>query len=521
MQEILGHVRSTWRYRWIMLLIACPISVGGWAWVESLPDQYEASARVYIDTNSILLPLMAGLTVGTDVSRQIEIMTKTLLSRPNLEKLAQMTDLDIRAKTPDQLSGILDGLARNIKMEQVAGVANLYTIKYENRDPKLAKRVVQSLLTIFVESTLGSSRKDSDNAQNFLDQQIKDYENRLAEAEDRLAQFKRKNIGLMPGQGGGYYQNLQNAIGDLEQSKLELQEGEDRYQALKRQAQEQEDEPAAAVDVLAPGTSFTPELDGRINNLKSRLDELLLKYTDQHPEVVTLKETIADLEAQRQAVVAAQKKSKSGNEVLPNNPYSTQMQLAVGEAEANVAALKARVAARQKQVEDLKKMVNILPTVEEQLKQLNRDYDVTKSSYESLLQRRESANMSEQLDQNADTVKFRVVDPPFVPPQATDPNRPLLSSEVLLGSIVAGVALAFLLAQLNPTFDSRRELIAFTNLPVLGGVSMLWTDSQLRKRRRNLWGFGAAVMVLLGFYGGIMTLQIFKISPLAHLNSLF
>ena len=519
--QLLAHVRSTWRYRWSILLVATPLCIAGWVWIQTLPDKFEASARVYIDTNSVLQPLMRGLTVGNDVSRQIDFMTKTLLSRPNLEKLARMTDLDLKAKTPDQMHNVLDGLASKVKVQEVRGVHDLYKISYEDRNPQLAKKVVQSLLTIFVESTLGSSRKDSDSAQRFLDKQIKDYEDRLAEEENSLKQFKRKNMGLMPGQGGDYYQNLQAAIGDLEQSKLQLQEAENRRKELKRQLEEADSQPAPSYTAAAPGTSLTPELDSRINNLQTRLDELLLKYTDQHPDVIEVKRTIADLEKQRKEVLAAQANSnqEQGN-AQAANPYEAQLKLAVSEADANVAALSARVAARQQQVAHLKKMVNILPEVEEQLKQLNRDYNVTKQNYLTLLQRRESANMSEQMDQNADTVKFRVVDPPFVPPEPSDPNRPLLSSEALLGSIVAGIAFAFLLAQLNPTFDSRRALMEVTNLPVLGGVSMIWTGAQARKKRMHLWWFGFAIIILMGFYSAVMAMQILRINPIAHIVGL-
>ena len=519
--QVMAHVRSTWRYRWFMILIACPLTIGGWIWVQALPDKYEASTRVYIDTNSVLVPLMAGLTVGNNVSRQIDFMTRTLLSRPNMEKLARMTDMDLKAKTPDQMHDVVDGLAQNIRIAEVTGVQDLYTIKYEDRDPQLAKKVVQSLLTIFVESTLGSSRSDSDTAQSFLDKQIKEYEDRLAAAEDRLKQFKRKNIGLMPGQGGDYYQNLQSAIGELEQAKMQLQEGQDRRQELQRQLEDQDSAPSSSFSATTAGASMTPELDSRINNLQSRLDELLLKYTDQHPDVIEVKRTIANLEKQKQEVLAAQAKSSQGKgDSQPTNPYQAQLKLAVNEADANVAALKARVDARQQQIDQLKKMVNILPEVEEQLKQLNRDYDVTKSSYESLLQRRESANMSQEMDQNAETVKFRIVDPPFVPPTPSSPNRPLMSSEALLAGIAAGIVFAIFLAQLNPTFDSRRALMEATNLPVLGGVSMIWTAAQMRRKHMDVWGFGLAIVILLGVYSAVMAMQILNINPISHIKGL-
>ena len=195
LSQILSHIRSTWRYRWYMVLVSVPLCIGGWAYVQLMPDQYEASARVYLDTQSILRPLMRGLAVDSDVGSQIGMITKTLLSRPNLEKVARMTDLDLKAKTPDQMDNLLDMLNGKIKLEEVPRARNLYKIRYEDSSPQLAKKVVQSLLTIFVESTLGQSRKDTDSAQTFLDQQIKEYEARLVAAEDRLKDFKRRNIG--------------------------------------------------------------------------------------------------------------------------------------------------------------------------------------------------------------------------------------------------------------------------------------------------------------------------------------
>jgi len=128
--------------------------------------------------------------------------------------------------------------------------------------------------------------------------------------------------------------------------------------------------------------------------------------------------------------------------------------------------------------------------------------------------------LSEQMDQNSNAVKFRVVDPPFVPPQPSGPDRPLLTSGALGGGIVAGLVFAIFLAQLNPTFDSRRSLMETTNLPVLGGVSMIWTAGQLRRKRMDFLGFSLVVVLLLGLYSAVMAMQILDINPIAHLKGL-
>lgn len=519
--QLLRHAHGAWRYRWYMLMVAAPLCLAGWIIVQTLPDQYNASARVYLDTQSVLRPLLKGLAVDSNVKSEIELITKTLLSRPNLEKIARMTDLDLKAKTPDQMDDLLDELLNKIKIEQIRPASqHLYKIDYEDSNPQLAKKVVQSLLTIFVETTLGESRKDTDVAQRFLDQQIKEYEARLVESENRLKEFKRQNIGRMPEEGRDYYQNLQAAIGELEQAQLQLKEAENRRRELQRQLKDNEPEFGFTAANAAAATA-TPELDTRIRNLQARLDELLLKYTDQHPDVLAVKRTIADLENQKKEVIAAQAQNaqqEDDNQAL--SPYQAQLKLALSEAEANVAALTARVNARQQRVDELKNLVNIIPEVEAQLKQLNRDYDVTKRNYEVLLARRESASLSDQMEQTSGTVKFRVVDPPYVPPTPSGPNRPVLSSGSLLVGIAGGLFFALFLSQMNPIFESRRSLMEAGNLPVLGGVSMIWTDAQLRRRRLELWGFSLFVVALLGMYSAVMAIQILNINPIAHIKGL-
>src|SRR3569623_3222274 len=354
--QVLQHVRASWRYRWFIALVAWPLCIAGWIYVHSLPDQYQASARVYLDTQSMLRPLLRGLAVPSNAQSEVELMPRTLQSRPNLEKEARMTDLALKAKPPEQLDLLLTKMLGKMSIEDTRQ-HGLYRIAFEDSDPQMAKRVVQSLLTIFMETTLGESRKDTDVAQRFLDQQIKDNEARLVATEERLTNFKRENLGRMPAEGRGYYENLQAAISELETAKLSLQEVENLRAVLQRQMQDKES--LFGFSVPAPsagGGSITPELDARLQALQSRLDELLLKFTDQHPDVQAVKHTMADIEKQRKEILAAQAKKAGAapSENMAVNPYQAQMQLTLSEADANIASLRARVNVQQRRVDDLK-----------------------------------------------------------------------------------------------------------------------------------------------------------------------
>src|SRR3569832_2497737 len=144
--QIIQHVRATWRYRWYIMLVAWPVSIGGWIYVQMLPDEYQALACVFLDTQSVLKPLLRGLAVASNAQSEVELMTRTLLSRPNLEKVARMTDLDLKAKTPEQLDLLLTKMLGKMSIEDTRQ-QGLFRIANKDIFLQLAIRFVQSLLT--------------------------------------------------------------------------------------------------------------------------------------------------------------------------------------------------------------------------------------------------------------------------------------------------------------------------------------------------------------------------------------
>jgi polysaccharide chain length determinant protein (PEP-CTERM system associated) len=531
MQEIIGqlldYLRGIWRNRWYALACAWVICLIGWVVVYRMPDQYEASARVFVDTQSVLRPLLQGLAVSVNPDAQIGLMTRTLLSRPNLEKIARNADLDIRAQDNEALDSLLNGLQKRIGLAS-AGRENLYTITFTDRDPQVAKKVVQAVVTVFVENLLGETRQDTDTAQRFLEKQIAEYEGRLIEAENRLKEFRIKNVGLMPSEGQSYYSRLQQAAADLETVKLELNQAESRRNSLLMQIGGEEPtfgigpQPGIAGPTGPAGDPSLP-IDGRIQSLEQKLDELLLKYTERHPDVGILKQTIADLRQQREqeleqyrasmAATAAATAASSGAGLgfgpagVDANPVYQQLKVALAQEEANVASLQARLAEYEKRYKELQDQVNTIPQVEAALAALNRDYDINRKKYDELVARRESARLSQEAEQTNQDIRFRIIDPPRVPLDPSGPNRPLLISGVLVGGLGVGGGIAFLLAQLWPTFDSRRSLLHATQIPVFGSVSTVLSPSAARRQRWMLLGYLALGSGLLALYGGLLVVE--------------
>ena len=316
MDELIGQIstiaRGMWKHRWLGLLVAWLVTAIGCVVVLSVPDKYEASARIFVDTQSILKPLMSGLAVQPNVEQQIVMLSRTLISRPNVEKLIRMADLDLGTKSKAAQEALVDELMNTLKIQN-SGRDNIYLLSYRDTSPEKAKKVIQSLVSIFVESSLGSTRRDSDTARKFIDEQIKAYLSKLEEGETRLKEFKVRNIELQNPDGKDMVGQLGAVSGQLSQARLELREAENGRDAAKRQL---EAEKAQSADITSrsllqeSGMSIsTPGIDSRIDAQRRNLDGLLQRFTEQHPDVANARRLIKELESVKRKEVQELRKT--------------------------------------------------------------------------------------------------------------------------------------------------------------------------------------------------------------------
>ena len=449
---------------------------------------------------------MSGLAVQPNVDQQIAMMSRTLISRPNVERVMRMTDSDLQARTPAERDAQIDKLVRGIDLKPAGN--NLYTITYRDNHPESAKNVVQALMSIFVESNLGDKRRDTDQARKFIDEQIKVYEQRLVEAESKLKEYKLKNMREMPTVGGDYASRVAELQNQLTQSQLSLREAENAREAIRKQLAEEQAAYAAQLKSFtnseAAGNLIrVPDVDARLDAQRKRLDELRTRYTEEHPDVIGAKRVIDQLEEQRKREIEVLRKKfadapdERKAAALPPNRVLEQLRLDLSDVEARLASLRTRVADTQSRLTEMRRAFETVPQIEAEYAQLNRDYNVNRQNYEQLLSRRESAQISGQMESTSGVGEFRVIDPPRVAPQPVAPNRPMLLGMAFAASLAAGVGVAFLRDQSRPTFNSGRILRKITGVPLLGGVSWFPDAATRARARRRLAAFsiGSAAYV--------------------------
>lgn len=480
------------------------LALAGWAYVWSMRDIYQAKARVYVDTETVLRPLLSGLAVGTDSNTDLDMMHTLLLARPSLERVAQETGLAPKDLTPTQLQQVVSELSRRIFVS--GNRDGVYTLAYRNTDPVMAHRVVTKLLDDFVRATVGYKRDDSTGAQQFLTEQIKAYEQRLRQAEEALASFKQKNIGVMPGQTGDYYTSMQQLMTNVEALQTRSKQLSERRRELERQL----DGESPTFGALQSSADSGP-YDGQIAELQAKVDQLRLQYTDKHPDIVSGLETIKRMKAENRRLreqggaagvmfPTQEGTGATNSQRLAINPVYQTIRVSLSQTNAELAEVRGQLGQLQAQLARLRSRVTVAPEVEAQLAQLNRDYEVNRTQYTALVTRLESARISEQADENTDKLKFRIVDPPVVPLVPDEPNRMLLFTLVAMLAFGVGVAAAFLLNLLRPVFSSRRDVQSALGLRVLGSVARSFDATLTPWYRRDGVLVTGCLALLIGAY---------------------
>lgn len=515
--RLYDEARSAWRYRWIGLATASVVALLGWAYILSLPDRYEATASVFVDTRTALRPALQGLTVEQDVNVQLNLVRQSLLSGDSLERIARAAGVlpeDVR--DPPKVAGILKGFGdsvtidvRNAGADRETG-GTIYTFKYQDIDRDRALTATDRMITSFIEETLGGRRAGTESAQKFLVEQIRSYEEKLRSAENRLAEFKKSNVGLMPTEQGGYFERLQTEIDEANKLQNELAVAESRRAELMRQLRGEAAISATGATSVAAGGAVASGSDtlARIKETQARIDELLQRYTDKHPDVIAAQNTLRELNARREAEIESLRRGDTGaaaNSGASANPVYQSILLQLNQADVEITSLRGQLAQRRARAAELRQKLDIAPQVEAQYAQLNRDYDINKAQYTALLANYEKAQLGERAD-NAGSVRFELMQPPTAPYVPVSPHRMVLLTGMFLVALGLGGGLTYLLHLFNPVVGSLSSLMELIEVPVLGVVSSAFPDQLRVQARGRLQRFVGATVIFVGMFIAVIVL---------------
>jgi polysaccharide chain length determinant protein (PEP-CTERM system associated) len=354
-----------------------------------------------------------------------------------------------------------------------------------------------------------------DSAQRFLDDEIAAHRDQLRAAEKRRAELARQYPEIVSGHApdapdasGDSRSRLDQARAAVARAKNDLEDATTKRDSLRQEIATVPQ--MLTVDrtpqvVVTGGRSLSPD-ETRLEQMRSNLDTLRLKYTDQHPDVVAAREAIGQLEGEIRHSGGSGAAIGSGKAQVPNTIYD-QLKVKLVHAEGQVAATQRRLADAQLDQDRIEQIAKSAPSVITEAEDLDRDYGILKRNYQELVSRREATLIADAADTKTEKIQFRIVDPPQVPVIPAEPNRPLLVSIVLLAGLVAGIATPIVMAQLDRSFATLTQLRDL-GIPVLGSVTRLSLGPARRQATIQLAGVCASAGVLIAVYGTLLALSL-------------
>lgn len=517
MQQLLNLIipilTAIWHWRWPSLLVTWIVCLLGWGIVAVLPDRYTVSARVVVDTETILGPLMEELAVTRDFDSQVRMIRETLFSVSNLNELIEATGIDDyrEVKNPVERAELIEDLTKEIELT-IEG-RNLFIIEFTENDPDMAHQVVETMMNIFIDRNQGHSQRDVAKASKFIEEQIAIYDEKLRTADLKVAEFKRDNSEELAG--------AEQSARELEQASSELR----RLRAETEAALWRRDQLKLKLDAtpktLAAGEAGVPsDAQKNLDELKAELRRKRLLYTEQHPDIISLQQLIGEATTQFQEEQRLGRQTESSG---IKNPLYDQLANQLEVAEVTVDDLERRLRVTEIEVENLSKKARQSPKAEADLKRLTRDYDILLLQYEKLIKRREETQLATDLDLGKQRADYRIVDPPIRPLEPSSPLRGLLVIAVLILGVGAGVGFAVLRFMTSGTVLTAGQLQnTFRMIPVLGGVGIAELPNQKSTKFADQFGMaGAAVSLvfacgLLFYFYEISTLKLDDIAPNAE-----
>src|SRR5579871_1465310 len=515
---LLEQVIVLWRRKWIALGFCWLVALIGWGAVTLIPRSYESDARAFVDVNGMLTPLLKGLVVDTNAAGQTsDFVRQTLLSRPNLEQVIHLAQMDVGINQT-QKDTLITNIANAVTIKSQA--KNLFQLSYSDSQPARAKNVVDALLTIFAEKAASSNRVEMEKAQKFLEDQIASHEDQLRASEQRRADFRRQYAEMLadPISGQPKLQVLQSEMNQAklayDQAVLQQQSMENQLKQIPQYRTVETANPLAAA--VGEGRIGGNSPAGQLINARNNLAALRLKYTDMHPDVIAAKNQVASLEQQVADLTKAAQSSTAttadaaaaGDAMIKTqqpNPVYEQMKLKMVDLDTTIPAAKQRMDSVTADYTKAKGMASQIPDIDAKAKDLDRDYEIVKKNHDELIARRESATLSQAADDQADRTQFRIVDPPQVPVNPSFPNLPLMFSLVLVLSIGAGLAFPLAIEFFRSTFSSALRLRSL-GLPVIGAVTYVRRPGATRGFIAGTVGVSVVFATLLVVYGALMVI---------------
>lgn len=446
----------------------------------ALPKRYAATTSILVEESNIIGPLMEGRAVPTGVVNRASIARQVAFSRKVMHEILEAGGWMADKPSALQQDKLIEQITDHTDISNPR--QNLIQITYTDPDPKRAFIVTQKFADLVISESLATKERESRDAYEFIDSQVRQYHAKLTEAEANLEQYRRKNPDARPGIDADVNARIGELRRQIESSRMELVDLQSKETALKAQLSGESE--------ISMVQTRAGQYRARLAELQSERDRLLLNYTEQHPDVVRVQHQIADLQDElRHEDARAEARLSEAPTALDSsatyNPLYAELKSKLADIGSRSAAALSRIATGESMLAQEIERSGRIAASESSLAELTRDYEVNRDLYQDLLKRRENARVSMNLDAERRGLSFRIQEPATVPLRPSGLRLLHVAGAGLLLAMVVPLALTFGLIKLDPRVRSPLRIEREAGLPVLGSVPAYRTPSSRSHAKRQ------------------------------------
>ncbi len=473
------YIEMAKKRKWYIIIPFLLTILAGMAYLLSSPKIYEAQTLILVQSQSVPQDFVRNI-VSTTIEDRLRSITQEVTSRTNLEKMIStyqlFPDQPSTMTIDDKVLALRKAITIDINTAGRRRATNAFTISIRGKDPKTLMMVANGLASNFISENLKIRETQALGTTKFLSNELDSAEKRLKEKEEALKKYHEKYMGGLPEQLNSNLSILGRLQDHLDQLNDNLRDAENRKILIQREFAEQES--SAVYYSSGSGTDGQGVRD--LESLKNELATLESKYTQNHPDIIRLKNMIAKMESR---IPANDNSSESSNVILTQAGRAIQRQLQNLSFEMD--NIKSEISETKSQIKRYQLKVEDTPKREQELLSLRRDYGNLQELYNSLLNRQLEAEIAVSMEKNQKGEQFRIVDPAKIPSRPVEPDVKKIILMTFAIGLALGGGLAFLKEILDTSYKSPEEISAEIQLPFLVSLPYTYTEKEKQTFKRN------------------------------------
>ncbi len=473
--DIHKYIKLLLRRKWLWIIPTILFSIGSTIYALILPDVYQ-SRCVLIVEKSMVHNFLSKNQGGIDARRLLQVVRERMLGWQSVIQVIRVVGLD-KDLSENNVSA-MEKLYRDVTKKTTlrAKGKNLIEVSYRGENPEINFRIVDGLVSNFMEYSLKETRTEADETVEFVEEDLKRLKRNFDESEQQLREFEEEHLEELPGSQNSKLNKLANAEKELAEIDRKMMVLNEKMDFLEEHI-EKEDKTITGEVIRVPNPKVG-DLRRQINKLEIQVNSLRAKYFEEHPGIV---KRLKELDSLKEMLEKESEKIVSEEKIV-SNPMYENLALKEFNAQLQIKTLQRRRKDTESTIASLKEMVIGMPALKQELSKLKRDNEMNKQLYQQRLLQKSKAELMREMSLDAKTNPFNIVEPARISYEPIKAVKiKIIAMGVLLG-VGLGIGMIFGLEQIDQRFKTVDEVQEYLKIPALGMIPTILTKTDIRKK---------------------------------------